>query len=223
MNTADAPAGAALPQRCRLVVFAPPVEALDRLLAEALAGGDVASVILMPGELDEAEFQRHCAPLLAPIQAAGAAALVGQHSRIAGRLEADGLYLEGRGHDFAGAVARFSPHASVGFGDVRDRQGALELGELQPDFVLFGRSDGDIRPEPHPKNLALAQWWAEMVEISCVVMAGSDIDSVVECAATGAEFVAAGLAVLAHVEGPRAAVAHANALLDEHAPVFDED
>jgi thiamine monophosphate synthase len=54
-------------------------------------------------------------------------------------------------------------------------------------------------------------------------MGGSAIESVVECAASGAEFVALGLAVVSCTDGPREAVRKANELLDQHAPLFETD
>jgi thiamine-phosphate pyrophosphorylase len=210
----------ARPNRCRLIVIAPPGNASPQLLEEALAAGDVASVVLAAGELDTHGFQRHCEKLVPLVQNHGAAALISDDTQIMGRVNADGVLLGTPGNGFRDVVARFSPQRIVGLGGARERHRALELGEANPDFLFFGKSDGDIRPEPHPKNLALAQWWAEMVEIPCVVMAGSSLASVVECAATGADFAAVSLAVFSHVDGPGAAIAQANALLDEHAPLF---
>ena len=209
------------PNRCRIVLIALPGNTSEQSLEEALSAGDVASVVLVAGELDEQGFQRHCEELVPVIQRHEAAALIGDNTQIMGRTAADGVLLETPGNSFRDQLARFSPQRIVGLGGARERHRALELGEANPDFVFFGKSDGDIRPEPHHKNLALAQWWADMVEIPCVVMAGSSLDSVVECAATGADFVALGLAVFAYVDGPGAAVAQANAMLDEHAPLFD--
>jgi thiamine-phosphate pyrophosphorylase len=212
-----------LPERCRLVLVLPPVADAAAILSEALSGGDIASLILTQGDLDEAGFQKHCEPLVRTAQAAGTAVLLAADSRVVGRTGADGIFVETPGNDPREIVARFSPHRIVGFGGAKDRHRALELGEAGPDFLFFGRTDGDIRPEPHPKNLALAEWWSDLVEIPCVVMGGSAIESVVECAASGAEFVALGLAVISHTDGPRAAVSLANELLDRHAPTFEAD
>ena len=44
------------PNRCRIVLIAPPALKADRL-AQALQGGDVASLILPQGDMDEAAFQ----------------------------------------------------------------------------------------------------------------------------------------------------------------------
>ena len=154
-------------------------------------------------------------------QAGGVAALVCDDTRIMGRCGADGIFVSRPDGTVKETVARFSPHKIVGCGGARDRHSALEIGEAAPDFILFGRLDGDIRPEPHPKNLALADWWSSMIEIPCIVMGGSAVESVVECATSGAEFVALGLAVFSFADGPGAAVAQANRLLDDHAPIFD--
>jgi thiamine-phosphate pyrophosphorylase len=61
-----------------------------------------------------------------------------------------------------------------------------------------------------------------MIEIPCIVMAGSDLESVRAVAATGAEFVALSAAVLGEGADPRTAIARANAMLDEHAPRFGD-
>nr|WP_272212071.1 thiamine phosphate synthase [Marinicella sp. W31]MDC2877968.1 thiamine phosphate synthase [Marinicella sp. W31] len=68
-------------------------------------------------------------------------------------------------------------------------------GELNPDYVFFGKLDGDTHPHAHPKNLELGEWWASMVEIPSIVMSGSEPASVIEAALTWAEFVAVGKAV----------------------------
>ena len=109
----------------------------------------------------------------------------------------------------------------VGAGGAKTRDDALELGETRPDYIFFGRFGYDNTPEPHPRNLSLGQWWADVIEIPCIVMAGSAIASVEAVAATGAEFVAVSSAVFADGADPKAAIAAANALLDQTAPRFE--
>ncbi|MFZ1814034.1 MAG: thiamine phosphate synthase [Rhizobiaceae bacterium] len=208
--------------RCRLIVCVPAIGEAERLLQEALAGGDIASVILLRGDLDEAAYLRHCNQLVPIAQAGEAAAIVCDDSRVMGRANADGLIIGNGSQDLHDLVARFSSHKIVGCSGLMDRHKALEVGEANPDFLFFGRPDGDIKPEAHPKNLALGEWWSRIIEIPCVVMGGSALESVVECAATGVEFVALGIAVFSHVDGPREAVRVANALLDANGPRFDQ-
>jgi thiamine-phosphate pyrophosphorylase len=203
------------------MLIVPPLPNAAHIIGEALQGGDIASVVLTQGALDENAYQKHCEPLVKLIQEAGVAALMAGETRIAARSGADGILVETPGEGARELVARFSPLKMVGLGGAKERHRALELGEANPDFMFFGRTDGDIKPEPHPKNLAMADLWSHMIEIPCVVMGGSAIESVVECAASGAEFVALGLAVVSCTDGPREAVRRANELLDEHAPIFE--
>ena len=209
--------------RCRLVLIVPNFEDAQQkrdVVAAALSGGDVASVIVPQYELHDDVFQAHAELLVPIIQEAGAAALIAGDSRIAGRVKADGLHILGDGAAIAEAVEKFTPKMIVGGGTANERHKALEIGEHRPDYIFFGKFEGDIKPEAHPKNLALAEWWASMIEIPCIVMGGSDPASVLEVAETGAEFVALNLAVFSDISGAAAVVTHVNALLDEKAPRF---
>ncbi|MBR0558215.1 thiamine phosphate synthase [Ciceribacter sp. L1K23] len=216
MTTAD--------NRCRLVLVLPDMaDAVERarVLGDALKGGDVASVIVPKYDLDDRVFQEHAEKLVPVIQDAGAAALIVNDSRVAGRARADGLHIEGNQEALAEAIEKHTPKMIVGGGTAKERHAALEIGELQPDYIFFGKLDGDIKPEPHSKNLALAEWWASMVEIPCMVMGGTDPESALAVAETGAEFVALGKAVFADPAQASTIISRVNALLDEKAPRFD--
>ena len=209
--------------RCRLVLVTPDIADAAKLAAvtaDALRGGDVASVIIPQHELDEKSFQKRCEALVPVVQAAGAAALVAGDSRVAGRVRPDGLHIEVGPTAMTEAVARYAPGLIVGGGNARERHSALSIGEAQPDYVIFGSINGDIKPEPHSKNLALAEWWADMIEIPCVLMGGTSIAFVEEMAETGADFVAFGTAVFSDPADAPRIVAEINAVLDEKAPRF---
>jgi thiamine-phosphate pyrophosphorylase len=210
-----------LPNRCRIVLIAPPGVDAARL-ASAFAGGDVASLMLPRNGLDDAAFQSLAEAVVPLAQAAGVAAIVEGDTRIAGRVQADGIHVEAGKAELAEIIGRFQQKMSVGAGGVKTRDEALELGEERPDYMFFGRFGYDTQPEPHPRNLTLGRWWAEMIEIPCIVMAGADLASASTVAATGAEFVALSAAVYGEGVDPREAVARANALLDETAPRFED-
>lgn len=215
----------AIENRCRLVLIVPEgddVDARTTMLADALRGGDVASVILPQYGLDDGVFQKHAEALVPVIQQAGAAALVAGDTRVAGRAKADGIHVVGGIDVLAEAIEGHAPKLIVGAGSAKDRHTALEIGELAPDYIFFGKIGGDIKPEAHPKNLALAEWWASMIELPCVVMGGTDPDSVVPASETGAEFVALCQAVFAEPANAAQVVAAVNALLDEKAPRFED-
>ena len=195
--------------RCRLVLVVPELADINEQalqVGNALKGGDVASVIIPQYALDDVTFQKHAEKLVPIIQDAGAAALICGDSRVAGRVKADGLHIAGN----AEAIACFW-------------RAPVDNGEHRPDYIFFGKFDGDIKPEAHPKNLALAEWWSSMIEIPCIAMGGTDPQSALEVAEAGAEFVALRLAVFAEPSQAAIIVAQVNALLDEKAPRFEEE
>ena len=213
------------PKRCRIVLIAPPgglAGDFDRRLADAFSGGDVASILLPAYDLDDQAFQAFAERVVPLAQDKGVAAVVAGDSRIAGRVRADGIHVEGRKAQLADVIDRMQDKMMVGAGGAKTRDDALELGEARPDYLFFGRFGYDNTPAPHPRNLNLGRWWAEMIEIPCIVLAGSAIESVEPVAATGAEFVALSSAVFADGTDAAAAIARANALLDETAPRFED-
>lgn len=211
------------PNRCRVVLIAPGLDDEDaaRRLDAALSGGDVASLIIPQSGTDEAAFQAHAERLTRIAQDKDVATIIAGEPRIAARVHADGIHFEGSQAELAEIIRKHQGRMVVGCGGAKNRDNALELGEMRPDYIFFGRFGYDTKPEPHPRNLSLAAWWSEMIEIPCIVLAGSSVESAVDAAATGAEFVALGNAVFAPGGDPTRAVAEINALLDQHAPAFD--
>ena len=209
------------PNRCRIVLIAPPLATAEHICA-AFDGGDIASLILPDNGMDDAAFQAFAEKIVPIAQGAGIAVVIAGDSRIAGRVHADGIHVEAKRRELAETIERLADKMMIGAGGAKTRDQALELGEERPDYMFFGRFGYDNKPQPHPRNLSLGQWWAQMIQIPCVVMAGSELASVETVAATGAEFVALSSAVFADGLDPRAAVAAANALLDETAPRFED-
>lgn len=212
-----------IPNRCRLVLVANMAVVSEEAIGNALAGGDVASLILYAGDDTQADIDGYCKTLVSLAHGHDLAVLIADDTQVFGRSGADGMLAEREKPQLADLIARFSPQNIVGCGNIKSRHQALQAGELKPDFLFFGKLGGDIRPEPHRKNLGLAEWWSELVQIPAIVMGGNEQASIVECANTGAEFAALEQAVFLHPDGPGEAVRQANALLDEHAPEFDDE
>lgn len=201
------------PDRCRIVLIAPAEMEAERIVS-AFAGGDVASLILPQWDLDDDAFQLHAENIVEVAQQQGVAVMIAGEPRIAARARADGIHFEGPRQALEELVAKHQAKLMIGTGGVATRDDALELGEAQPDYMFFGRFGYDAKPEPHPRNLKLGQWWAEMVQIPGIVLAGSDIASVAQVAATGTEFAALSQAVYGEGVDPAETVARANAILD---------
>ena len=205
------------PIRPRLVLVTSELTDADAepKMRAALSGGDVATVLIDPAGRDEAAFQAFAEVLVPLIQAAGAAAIVVDDSRAAGRVKADGLHLSGGDIEALGeAVTRHQPRLIVGASGFETRHEALEAGERMPDYVLFGRFGADADAEPHHKSVALAEWWAEIVELPCIVLGGGDMSTLEAAAETGAEFIALSRAVFGENVDPAAAVGAANEAFD---------
>jgi thiamine-phosphate pyrophosphorylase len=214
----------AIPNRCRIVLISPAGETaagFEAKLKSAIAGGDIASLIIPDHGMNEDDFQAFAERVAPVAQAAGIAVVIAGDSRVAGRVRADGIHIEGGRAALKEAIERYQPKLAVGAGGAKTRDDALELGEEQPDYIFFGKFGFDNKPEAHQRNLSLGQWWAEMIQLPVIVMAGSDIASVEAVAATGADFVALSSAVFGEGIDAEAAVARANAILDETAPRFE--
>jgi thiamine-phosphate pyrophosphorylase len=198
--------------RARIFLLAPtePDPALfPRLLSEALGADDVAAVLLSAGAL----AMNGAADLVHTIQAAGAAALVPDDTRLVGRLKADGVQVGSGAGDLRMAAESLRPERIVGAGNIHSRDTAMEAGELGVDYVFFGKLYGDTHDEPHRKSLELAEWWAELMQIPCVALAGRSLGGVAIAADSGADFVALHHFVWAHEGGPAQAIREAAEVL----------
>ena len=197
-------------RRCRLCLTTPhdiDPDELAPLVDDALAGGDVASVII-GGEGDR--LQRLAEAVVPRAQARGAAALVQNDTRIAGRARADGVHVDSGLSDLRAAVEKLRPKLIVGAGGFRTRHDAMAAGEANPDYLFFGRLDGDTGDDIFDKALELAAWWSSLFVIPAIVMGGRSIASVEAAARAGIEFVALSRAVFDDPRGPAAAVDEAN-------------
>lgn len=176
-------------------------------LSEAVGDGCVAAVLLTAVGT---QADRGVLDTLVPIiQAAGAAALIADDTRVAGRVGADGVQIGTGLGDLRSAVEAFGGKRSVGAGSLASRHAAMEAAEAGADYVFFGRPHGDTHDRSHSKALDLAEWWSDLMEIPAVVMAGRSLASVAEAAATGAAFVALHEAVWSHPGGSREAIRRA--------------
>lgn len=196
--------------RTRLVLVTPPAyeaAAFASRLSDALAGGDVASLIITAGGADGAAFQKAAERLVPIAEARGVAALIHNDTRIAARTNADGAHVDGGRAAITDALDSFRGKKIVGAGNIATRHDAMELAEAEPDYLFFGRLDGDTADGIFPKSLDLASWWSEVTVIPAVVMGGREIASVDEARDAGIEFVALSSAVWDDPRGPAKAVA----------------
>lgn len=198
-----------------LYLLTPPVadaESFAPVLAAACAASPVAAVCITPGTGDERTLVNRLKRLVPVAQEAGAAALVAADPSIpldwpliAARSGADGLHA-GLADPQALADLRARLDGRIlGAGGLRARHDAMEAGEANVDYVLFGEPGPDGATPPLAAIVERAAWWAEIFEIPCVAYA-PDLEAVTAIAATGAEFVALGQAIFG-ASDPAAAMA----------------
>jgi thiamine-phosphate pyrophosphorylase len=173
----------------------------------ALAGADVAAVLVGLAAGDERGLINLGKQLVPLVQDTGAAFLLAGHPDTVARMGADGAHLTGI-EAFDAAQAALRPERIAGCGGLTTRHDAMLAAEAGADYVLFGEPD----PSGHrPSFEAIAErvaWWAEIFEPPCVGFAAT-LAEVGALAAAGADFVAVGDCIFGDSRGPAAALADA--------------
>jgi len=201
----------------QLYLMTPPgvtAGALQPLLEAALDVGPVACVLIdkATGESDPAAL----AATVQLIQKYDAAALL-QAPDAAKRTGADGVHLNHPGEEaaeaeIAAAVKQAKGIGIVGAGALQTRHQAMDMGERDVDYVMFGEPDinsGMDSDLPSAEAvLARVGWWAEIFTIPCVVYART-LDEIPALVAAGADFIALRDAVWSDPRGVTVAMAQA--------------
>ncbi len=180
-------------------------------LAEALASGEVASVLVRLAPNTEGDAKKIIARLLEITAPTDTALLVQNDSRLAARAGADGVHVSGAGAALTEALTSLKPERIVGAGLLRSRDDAMTAGEAGADYVMFGEPRPDGFTPPADETLDRVAWWAEIFEPACVGFAAS-LEQVAPLAAARADFVALGDAIWL-APSPRAALSQAVAAL----------
>jgi thiamine-phosphate pyrophosphorylase len=194
----------------RLYLVSPQIAdaaAFARTLADALAGADVAAVLVRLAASDERALINLGKKLVPLIQDTGAAVLLADHPEAVARMGADGAHLTGI-DAFRTAQTALQPERIAGCGGLTTRHDAMLAGEAGADYVLFGEPDQAGR---RPSFEAIAErvtWWAEIFAPPCVGFAATLAEAAM-LATAGADFVAVGDCIFNDSRGPAAALADA--------------
>lgn len=152
-------------------------------LERTAAATEIAAVLLRRGDVAENAYKTWAKAIAPTAQALGAAVMVEGEPGLVRLLGVDGLHLSGGVRAVKDAVTALKPDLIVGVGDIGSRHDAMQKGELDIDYILFGPLSGTISgPERE-----LAQWWAETMQVPSILSdpaAGLAADD-----ATGCEFI----------------------------------
>lgn len=178
----------------RLMLITPPLS-LDggwaTRLEAACASGLVAAVLLRFLPTDERSIINIIKDIAPPLQALDVAVIAETEVGIAVRGGADGVHVHGNMDAVRAARKAMPSGRSVGAGQLRSRHDAMDAGEADVDYVMFGEPRADGSLPPLSVIVERASWWAEIFQIPCVAYA-SGLDMVAPLCATGAEFIALG-------------------------------
>lgn len=150
-----------------------------------------AVALLLPrGGHSAAAYAQLVRSVAADVQARGLALLIEGEPADVRALGADGLHVTGPIAAVRAAVAALKPDFIVGAGDVHSRHDAMERGELDVDYVMFGPLSGPVSAT----DRELARWWAETMQIPGVF---SDPEASSPAAGTeGCDFVGLNMSAL---------------------------
>ena len=186
----------------------------DRL-ERALAGGPVAAFQFRVKGIDQHEAARLAEPLQRICEAHEVAFIVNDDMGLAKRIGADGVHLGQSDGDPREARALLGPAAQIGVTCHDSRHLAMAAGEAGADYVAFGAFFPTATKETtHRPDPAILSWWSRLFEIPCVAIGGITPQNGQALVEAGADFLAVCSAVWGHEEGPGAAVAEFQAVLD---------
>lgn len=199
----------------RLMLVTPPVadaEAMAFRLMQAMAGGDVAAVLLRLSPGDDRSRIERVKRLAGPVQANNVALVVEDNALVAARGGADGVHLTGGPAAVSEARSSLKSERIIGIGGLRARHDAMDAGEAGVDYVMFGEPRPDGSLPPLAAVVERAGWWAEIFETPCVAYA-PDAESIPALVETGAEFVALGAWAFDEGQDIRTLVEQANSAI----------
>ncbi|CAA7615121.1 Thiamine-phosphate synthase [Magnetospirillum sp. UT-4] len=157
--------------------------------------------------LDDDALARAVDVLRPPAQRRGIAVLLNDHPALAFETGCDGVHI-GQEDGSYGDARKAVGDGIVGVTCHDSRHLAMSAGEAGADYVAFGAffPTATKQPKAHAEPEILA-WWSELFTIPCVAIGGITVDNCRPLVAAGADFLAVSAGVWEHPEGPAAAVA----------------
>ncbi len=177
----------------RLYLVTPPIEdakAFAAPLADALAAGDVAAVLLRLTDADDRTLIKRAKTLCPIVQDNDAALLIDRRADLVARADADGAHLTGI-EALNESLTTLKPERIAGCGGLASRHDAMEAVEAGADYAMFGEANENGARPDFAQIEERVGWWADVFELPCVAYAAS-LDEVAALVAAGADFVALG-------------------------------
>jgi thiamine-phosphate pyrophosphorylase len=195
---------------CRLYLITPPaidLAAFPGLLAAALDAGDIAALQLRLKDADDDAIRRAADAIRPLTQARGVALLMNDRPDLAVATGCDGVHVGQSDTKATEARRIIGPDRQLGVTCHGSRDLAIVAGQDGADYVAFGAFfPTGTKAVQHQADVAVLEWWAEMMELPCVAIGGITAANCAALVRAGADFLAVVGAVWGHPEGPAAGV-----------------
>lgn len=210
-------------ERPRLYLITPPhiedVAAFVDLFRTAVQGGDVASLqirIKKDDEIDTAKTREVAQAVKRICTAEHIALIINDSPQLARALEADGVHLGMDDMDIAEARDFVGPDMVIGATCKNSRHHAMIAGEAGADYVAFGAFySTETKANTTTAEPETLTWCQMFLTLPCVAIGGITLDNAAPLISAGADFLAVSSGVWNHNDGPAAAVAMFNRVIDE--------
>ncbi|MEM8617537.1 MAG: thiamine phosphate synthase [Pseudomonadota bacterium] len=210
-------------ERPRLYLITPPqisdVPAFVDLFRSAIEGGDIASlqVRLKRGEDIDTAATRAVAAAVKPLCNANDIALfINDSPQLARALEADGVHLGLDDIDIGEARELLGDDMIIGATCKNSRHQAMIAGEAGADYVAFGAFyPTQTKENTTPAEPETLTWCQMFLTLPCVAIGGITLENAAPLVEAGADFIAVSSSIWGHPDGPAAAVAMFNRVIDE--------
>lgn len=177
----------------RLLLLSPPLTddgaaAGLKSALQAIAGIDVAALLLRVGDLPDRDLAPRLSPLVALAQARDIAVLLEDRPALLAETGADGLHLnlaENRKSPVKELRRRLGDDVILGAGCGNSRHLAMTAGEQGADYIAFGAFEGGPAAEPE-----LVAWWEAVMTPPQVACGAMDLVQAQDLAVAGADFLA---------------------------------
>lgn len=210
-------------ERPRLYLITPPriddVPAFVDQFRAAIKGGDVASLQIRLKQGDEIDLPatRAVAQAVKRICTAEHIALfINDSPQLARALEVDGVHLGMNDMDISEARELVGPDMIIGATCKNSRHQAMIAGEAGADYVAFGAFyPTETKADTTKAEPDILTWCQMFLTLPCVAIGGITLDNAAPLVSAGADFLAVSSGVWTHHDGPAAAVAMFNRVIEE--------
>jgi len=209
-------------ERTRLYLITPPqisdVAGFVDQFRAAIEGGDIASlqVRMKNGTEIDPAATRAVAQAVQPLCREHEIALfINDSPQLCRALEADGVHLGADDMDIAAARDLVGPDVIIGATCKNSRHTAMVAGEQGADYVAFGAFYPTTTKQATTQaDKDILTWCQMFLTLPCVAIGGITVDNAAPLVEAGADFLAVSSGVWQHNDGPAAAIAMLNRVID---------